>query len=216
MEGMSLDFFVLAAPLCASGGALGPRAAGAFLDAFAAWRHGRGGTHAAALAWDRAGEGDDDGLSAREAADAFARLLAHGLGPAVAACPRDPADVARSARTAPRERTAAEPARGAHPRPAGVAPYVEPRTDLERTLAELFGRALGIEGVGAEDPFFDLGGDSLVATQLLAALNERFGVQLPLRDLFQSSTPARLAVAIVQKQAEQVDDDLLAQALAEL
>ena len=106
--------------------------------------------------------------------------------------------------------------RPVHPRPAGAAPYVEPRSELEQTLADLYGRVLGIDRISADDDFFDMGGDSLLATQLLAALNDRFQVELPLRALFGATTPARLALAIVQQQAESLDDALLAQALAEL
>jgi acyl carrier protein len=106
--------------------------------------------------------------------------------------------------------------RAAYARPALPTEYVEPRTELEATVAALYGRALGIDRIGAEDDFWELGGDSLLATQLLAALNERYGVELPLATLFEAVSPARLAVAIVKKQAEQMDADLLARALAEL
>ncbi len=159
------------------------------------------------------------GITPREGAEAFARVLEHGWGPQVAVCTRDlPALVERARRFTQDE--VAEALRGGervmHPRPAGAVPYVEPRSDLERTLAELFRKALGIERIGVDDSFFEMGGDSLLATQLLGSLNDAFGVELPLRALFESTTPAQLAVAIVQKQAEQVDDDLLALALAEL
>jgi amino acid adenylation domain-containing protein len=88
-----------------------------------------------------------------------------------------------------------------HDRPESAAEYVAPRGPLEAALAELFGRALGIARVGADDGFFELGGDSLVATQLLAAVNERFRVDLPLRELFASSTPARLAEAVARERS---------------
>jgi amino acid adenylation domain-containing protein len=102
-----------------------------------------------------------------------------------------------------------------HPRPASAAPYVAPRGPLEAALAELFGRALGIGRVGADDGFFEMGGDSLVATQLLAAVNERFRVDLPLRTLFASSTPARLAEAVARERAGEGGADPLALAPAE-
>jgi amino acid adenylation domain-containing protein len=105
--------------------------------------------------------------------------------------------------------------RASHPRPASAAGYVAPRGALEAALAELFGRALGIGSVGADDGFFDLGGDSLVATQLLAAVNERFRVELPLRALFAAPTPARLAEAIARERGEGSDADPLAGAPAE-
>ncbi|MET0397623.1 MAG: amino acid adenylation domain-containing protein [Longimicrobiaceae bacterium] len=102
----------------------------------------------------------------------------------------------------------AEEERAAHPRPASAAGYVAPRGALEAALAELFGRALGIGSVGADDGFFELGGDSLVATQLLAAVNERFRVELPLRALFAAPTPARLAEAIARERGDGGADPL--------
>jgi phthiocerol/phenolphthiocerol synthesis type-I polyketide synthase E len=161
------------------------------------------------------------GITPREGGEAFERVLAHGFGPRVAVCTRDLTTAVEEARRITRRDVEAAlesraGARAAHPRPAGAGPYVEPRSDLERTLAEMYRRALGIDPIGCDDDFFELGGDSLLATQLLSALNARFQVNLPLRALFEAATPARLAVAVVQMQAEQVDDDLLAQALAEL
>ncbi|HEX2090781.1 MAG TPA: amino acid adenylation domain-containing protein, partial [Longimicrobiaceae bacterium] len=105
--------------------------------------------------------------------------------------------------------------RALHPRPVSAVPYAAPRSELERTLAELFGRALGIERIGSDDSFFEMGGDSLVATQLLASLNERFRVELPLRVLFESPTPARLAAAIGGERGGEAGDALLARSPAD-
>ncbi len=102
-----------------------------------------------------------------------------------------------------------------HPRPASAAAYAAPRGPLEAALAEMFGRALGIGRVGADDGFFEMGGDSLVATQLLASVNERFRVDLPLRTLFASSTPARLAEAVAAEREGEPGADPLALAPAE-
>jgi nucleoside-diphosphate-sugar epimerase len=235
-RGVALDFVVLSSSLHAvygGAGAMGDCASGAFLDAFAAGWSGRDGYPVVSVGWDGwRGEGGEpeaspaarfhraaDAVSPREGALAFGRILQHGFGPRVAVCTRDLPTLVERARRVAREHdhdAVAEAGRVLHPRPAGTEPYVEPRSELELTLAEMYQRALGIERIGAHDGFFELGGDSLLATHLLSALNERFRVELPLRTLFEAPTPARLAVAIVQKQAEQVDGDLLAQALAEL
>jgi acyl carrier protein len=228
-EGLPLDFILLCSSLHALYGGLGAveaAAAGAFLDAFAAWS-GRDGRYVVAVGWDGAGMGAradggaEAGISAEEGAEAFARILQHGFGPRVAVSTRDLPTMVEHARRITRGEVEAalrrpDGVRPVHPRPAGAAPYVEPRSELEQTLADLYGRVLGIDRISADDDFFDMGGDSLLATQLLAALNERFGVELPLRVLFGATTPARLALAIVQQQAESVDDALLAQVLAEL
>ncbi|HEX6042687.1 polyketide synthase [Longimicrobium sp.] len=215
-DGIPLDFFVLCSSLHASfggRGALEGAASGAFLDAFAAWRTGSGRA-SVAIDW------PVDELAPEDAARVFGRVLEHGFGPRVAVSTRDLDAVADALRAGGTESAASvhtAAAGGAlHPRPAGAAAYVEPRSDLEQAVAALYQRALGIAPIGADDDFFQMGGDSLIATQLLTALSERFRVDLPLRALFEAPTPGLLAVAIVQRQAAQVDDDLLALALADL
>ncbi len=163
-----------------------------------------------------------EGITPAEGARAFGHVLAQGMGPRVAVCTRDLPMLVEQVRGVTRRDVEAalgggRAAPGAgYGRPAGAAPYVAPRSELEEGVAALYERVLGIHPIGADDDFFEIGGDSLLATQLLSALSERFGVGLPLRTLFAAPTPARLAVAIVQSQAEMVDDDLLAQVMAEL
>jgi acyl carrier protein len=101
-------------------------------------------------------------------------------------------------------------------RSASHAPYVPPSSPLETTLVGLFEDMLGAEQVGVNDNFFDLGGNSLVATQLISRLREVFGVDLSLRVLFEAPTVAELSVEVVRAQAGEVDADELAAALAEL
>ncbi|MBO0853812.1 MAG: amino acid adenylation domain-containing protein, partial [Nocardia sp.] len=68
-----------------------------------------------------------------------------------------------------------------------------PATDAERRVAAAFAEVLGGADVGAEDSFFDLGGNSLLATRLVAALYERYGVDLPVRAVFAAPTVAALS-----------------------
>jgi acyl carrier protein len=81
-------------------------------------------------------------------------------------------------------------------RPASRA-GVEPRTPIETVVAGLFAELLGHERVGVTDSFFQLGGHSLLAAQLLARVRGLFGLDLPLRRLFETPTVAAVAAAIV-------------------
>ncbi|MGY2010327.1 amino acid adenylation domain-containing protein [Nocardia gipuzkoensis] len=71
-----------------------------------------------------------------------------------------------------------------------------PGTELERSVAGVFGGVLGRAVTGAEDSFFDLGGNSLLATRLAAALHAEFGVELPVRSIFEAPTVAGVAAQL--------------------
>ncbi len=80
---------------------------------------------------------------------------------------------------------------------ASTSEYVAPGTPTEYALVAVFGEVLGHEApIGASDNFFDLGGNSLVATRLLARVNSEFGVQLGVRELFDAPTVAGLAAVV--------------------
>ncbi|HVT18829.1 MAG TPA: amino acid adenylation domain-containing protein, partial [Thermoanaerobaculia bacterium] len=70
------------------------------------------------------------------------------------------------------------------------------RDPIEGLLAGIWEELLGRERVGMEDDFFALGGHSLLATQVVSRVRETFGVELPVHDLFERSTIARLARAL--------------------
>jgi len=78
---------------------------------------------------------------------------------------------------------------------AGVE-FVAPRTPLEDALAALWGQVLGVERVGVHDSFLALGGDSVLAAQILARVHDTIGVELPLIDFFEARTVAGLATEI--------------------
>nr|QEO74124.1 AMP-dependent synthetase and ligase [uncultured bacterium] len=82
------------------------------------------------------------------------------------------------------------------PAPEAHAASAPPRTPAEAAVAEVWSGLLGIEGIGAFDDFFALGGHSLLAARLAARIQERLGVELPLRVVFQEPTVARLAAWI--------------------
>uniref|UniRef100_UPI000A5A8080 non-ribosomal peptide synthetase n=1 Tax=Rhodococcus opacus TaxID=37919 RepID=UPI000A5A8080 len=68
-----------------------------------------------------------------------------------------------------------------------------PRSPVEDTLASLYAEVLGVPRVGIDDSFFDLGGHSLSATQLVSRIRSVSGVEVPIRVIFESPTVAELA-----------------------
>lgn len=83
-----------------------------------------------------------------------------------------------------------------HSRPILNSDFVEPSNVVEQKIAHLWEELLGINKVGVEDNFFDLGGHSLIATQLVSQLRQYFQVELSLNCIFEAPTVAELALII--------------------
>ena len=79
------------------------------------------------------------------------------------------------------------------PRPTMPTPYVEPGAGVEATLAEIWAAALGLEKVGADDDFYRLGGDSIVAIELIAKVRAKLKVSVPVTALLENGTVRQLA-----------------------
>jgi amino acid adenylation domain-containing protein len=75
-------------------------------------------------------------------------------------------------------------------------PYAPPQTQTEQTMAGIWAQVLRIERVGIDDNFFEMGGHSVQAAQIMTQLRAAFPLDLPLRLLFQSPTVEGLAAAI--------------------
>jgi amino acid adenylation domain-containing protein len=84
-------------------------------------------------------------------------------------------------------------------------PYEAPRNSTEETVAAIWASVLGVERVGRQANFFELGGHSLLAAQVIARLRTAFGVEAPLRTVFDHPTVAGLAekVEAIRRQPAQ-------------
>lgn len=83
------------------------------------------------------------------------------------------------------------------PDPAGAAAgYVAPRSDAEALVVDLWQEVLGVPKVGVLDDFLALGGDSLLVTRVAARIRAGVGLDVSIRDVFDSPTPAALAARI--------------------
>ena len=160
--------------------------------------------------WDNAGEAEAAGMPIAihppEGVEAFLRLLGEPVGSRVLVAINDLAprlkawvyhDDTASGHGASVQR---------HPRPSLSTAFVEPRTDTERVLADIWGAQLAVATIGVHDRFFDLGGHSLLAVQVASEIRDRFQIEMPVLKLFQAPTVGELAVLVDQaQQAASVD-----------
>lgn len=100
--------------------------------------------------------------------------------------------------------------------PSRVLPLEEtertaPGTLVEARVTEIVGDLLGVGSVGVEDNFFMLGGHSLLGTQLISRIRDAYGVELPLRSLFDNPTVEAISVeieaALVESLTEMTDEE---------
>jgi thioester reductase-like protein len=91
--------------------------------------------------------------------------------------------------------------------------YVAPRTADEQAIAEICAEVLNLERVGIHDDFFEIGGNSLIATRLVFQLQEHFQVKLPLVRLFETPTVAGLSKSIEEVRASPIVDERLFNAI---
>jgi acyl carrier protein len=223
------DFIVFCSSLASLVGLPGQvdyTAANAYQDALATSLRRRSGVPALSINWDAwresgmavetelpagmeqqrnvhlaAGMTDDEGRRA------FARALNSGL-PRIAVSPR--VIRANEERDVPREslEDSSREEASVHARPDLDAVYEEPRDSLEERIASVWETLLGIDRVGRDDDFIELGGHSVLALQLVSRLNEELGVSILMTDLFQYPTVASLAKRVGQQQTVSEDQML--------
>jgi NAD(P)-dependent dehydrogenase (short-subunit alcohol dehydrogenase family) len=212
LEGRRLDFCLLISSLSVVLGGLGSvayTAAHAFLDALAARHNRKAGTPWIAVNWDRwftwreatpspaAGEAGYF-MAPEEARDALRRVLSSA---SVTHLTVSAGDLQARIDRWIRQIVPAEPAEPAgarsslYARPEIAEDYVAPDSPEEQTLAGIWREALGVEKVGVNDDFFELGGDSVLGLRIVAKANEA-GLRLTGRHIFEHHTIAELARAL--------------------
>jgi amino acid adenylation domain-containing protein len=92
----------------------------------------------------------------------------------------------------------------------------EPRTPVEAKLVAIWQDVLELPKVGIRENFFSLGGHSLLLTQVSLRISKEFGVELPLRDLFNAQTVEAMTEAIMNRQLEENSPEEIAELMAEL
>jgi acyl carrier protein len=151
------------------------------------------------------------GITPANGAEALRRMLAHDRGPQVSVTAGDIRRIIVDVRRVTQESVADDlgDAAGSQQERTHAGEYVAPRTDLERTLCELWEGVLGAGKIGVDDDFFELGGNSLVAVQLIAQVRKAVGIRLPMRSLFEAPTIAGMAGVIdrLRNAPPPADDD---------
>jgi acyl transferase domain-containing protein len=158
----------------------------------------------------------ESGMTGPEGAEAFERVLSGSL-PHVLVLTVDLDAYLEHERASLHEGGEKEAAPAiVHARPALSTAYAAPRNDTEHTVAGVFENLLGIDRIGIHDNFFHLGGNSLLATQVLARIKQATGIRLPIAAFFAGPTVAELAEQATLKQLENARQDALADILAEV
>jgi len=176
--------------------------ANAVLDAYAV-AGGEGWLSIGWDAWDNALESALEGMPTPiypvEGAEAFMRLLGADIGQRGLVVVNDLNDRLRDwVRRGDGSAQSKHAGATRHTRPNLSTSFVEPNTDTERRLAEIWAEQLGLESVGVHDRFLDLGGHSLLAVQVCSEIRDTFQIELPVLRLFQAPTVRQLAEIVDQ------------------
>ncbi len=134
------------------------------------------------------------GIRPDEGTEAFRRALALGI-PQVVVSSMDLNALTAQAATVVRQDSAGQKFN----RPQLEGDYVEPENEIERTLAGFWEELLGVQNVGVEDSFFDLGGHSLIAVRLFAMVKKAYRIEFPISVLFEAPTIRKCANLIAER-----------------
>jgi acyl transferase domain-containing protein/thioesterase domain-containing protein/acyl carrier protein len=142
-----------------------------------------------------------EGILPSEGVDAFDRIVGSGLAVQVVA---SSVDVERWMAKVDAEAAAADDDSAGsggpqYERPNISSDFAAPATPIERELATMWRELLGVERVGRDDDFFELGGQSLIAVRLFTRMKKRYSIDLPLSTLFEAPTIGECAAIVAAK-----------------
>lgn len=145
------------------------------------------------------------GIVPADGAEALRRILSHQAGPQVSVTVSDIREVIAGARQVTQRSIEEQLGEGEQVEAAERTvdtDYVAPRSELESQICTVWEAVLGVGQVGIEDDFFELGGNSLVAVQLMSRIRDAIGEKLPMRTLFEAPTVAGMAATVGAARAE--------------
>jgi amino acid adenylation domain-containing protein len=215
-------------------GEVGYAAANMFIDAFAHYKNLIGSTFTTAVNWDtwqevgaavdivnrqkQAGKTSyvrlQDGIRPAEGVEAFTFIL-ENTNPQVVVSTKDlelllkqrypdrQQEEQAPGETGKIEKTTAK--RNLKPRPKLSTTYTAPCNPLQENLVNIWQDYFGIAEVGIHDDFFELGGDSLMATIMAARIHKRMDIRIPLTEIFQGPTVEQLSKYIKDQEEEEFE-----------
>lgn len=209
-----LDFLVLFSSLSSIIPAVGQVdycTANAFLDAFAAYKNSQNSTFTVAINWDAWQQIGMAATAAKKSADkldysyleqallptegieVFSRVLQNQINQILVSTTDLPARLHQNNQLVKIESSTT----AKYARPQLSKTYIAPRNWLEQKVAEIWQETLGIQEIGINDDFLDLGGDSLIATQIVSSMRKEFpDYPFSVASLFASPTIAAIATQI--------------------
>jgi amino acid adenylation domain-containing protein len=213
-QDLELDFFVACSSVTSVQGEFARVdhcAANAFLDSFCLNNSLKPSTRTIAIGWDAwkdanvRSERSALALSTAEAVEVFDRILNLDSSRLHVLVSTTDLDLSSRKTSAGEQGIAGTPSIASselYSRPELTSLFVAPHNELERQIAEVWQSVLGVSSIGIYDSFWELGGSSLLGTQVVSRLKARLRIPLPLRTLFEKPTIEKLGEEIVRLQTE--------------
>ncbi|MEH1931932.1 MAG: SDR family NAD(P)-dependent oxidoreductase [Nostoc sp.] len=228
-----LDFFVLTSSQASVIGGIGLveyTAKNAFLDAFAYYSASKHGKFIESINWDiwntpewiaktklyrvSGLKLEETGLTLEEGMESFERILFCSTMPQIVVSKSDFNNLINqnlinlkdTLNSLEEESNKVSRVKKSHSRPDLRNAYVAPRTEIERTLTEIWQEIFSIEQVGIYDNFFELGGDSLLATIVISQLRKTLKIEVPYKRFFDEPTITKLALVVEEIFIEELEE----------